>query len=91
MRSHTRPNISFNMPITIRIFRFLQFFEKIARAMQRWRVFFAALKSGLFYLNKSSDVDALQIGIKKYIHYYNHERINVKPYGLNPAQYRPQP
>ena len=53
--------------------------------------FFAVLKSEFFYLNKFSSVDELQTGLKKYIHYYNHERIKMKLKGLSPVQYRTQP
>ncbi|MFZ6649783.1 IS3 family transposase [Undibacterium sp. TJN25] len=53
--------------------------------------FFAILKSEFFYLNKFSSVDELQTRIKKYIHYYNHDRIKAKLKGLSPVQYRTQP
>jgi putative transposase len=53
--------------------------------------FFAVLKTEFFYLNKFSSVDELQKGLKKYIHYYNHDRIKTKLKGLSPVQYRTQP
>lgn len=53
--------------------------------------FFAVLKSEFFYLNQFNNVDELQLGIKKYIHYYNHDRIKLKLKGLSPVQYRTQP
>lgn len=53
--------------------------------------FFAVLKSELFYLNKFSSVDDLQAAIKKYIRYYNHDRIKMKLKGLSPVQYTTQP
>ena len=53
--------------------------------------FFAVLKTEFFYLNKFSSVEELQKGIKKYIHYYNHDRIKLKLKGLSPVQYRTQP
>lgn len=53
--------------------------------------FFAVLKSEFFYLNKFGSVDELQAGIKKYIRYYNHDRIKMKLKGLSPVQYRTQP
>jgi putative transposase len=53
--------------------------------------FFAVLKSEFFYLNKFSSVDELQTGLKKYIRYYNHDRIKMKLKGLSPVQYRTQP
>ena len=53
--------------------------------------FFAVLKTEFFYLNKFSSVEELQKGSKKYIHYYNHDRIELKLKGLSPVQYRTQP
>jgi putative transposase len=53
--------------------------------------FFAVLKSEFFYLNKFVSVDELQTGIKKYIRYYNYDRIKMKLKGLSPVQYRTQP
>lgn len=53
--------------------------------------FFAVLKSEYFYLNKFSGVDALQTGLKKYIHYDDHHRIKKKLKRLSPVQYRTQP
>lgn len=53
--------------------------------------FFAVLKSEYFYLNTFRSVDELQAGLKKYIHYYNHDRIKMKLKGLSPVQYRTQP
>lgn len=53
--------------------------------------FFGTLKSEFFYLNKFANIDELQVGIKQYIHYYNHDRIKLKLKGLSPVQYRTQP
>lgn len=53
--------------------------------------FFAVLKSEFFHLNKFSTVEELQVGLKKYIRYYNHDRIKMKLNGLSPVQYRTQP
>jgi putative transposase len=53
--------------------------------------FFAVLKSEFFHLNKFSSVDELRTGLKKYIRYYNHDRIKMKLKGLSPVQYRTQP
>jgi putative transposase len=53
--------------------------------------FFAVLKSECFYLNKFASVDALQVELTRYIHYYNHDRIKLKLKGLSPVQYRTQP
>lgn len=53
--------------------------------------FFGTLKSEFFYLNKFTCIDELQEGLKRYIHYYNHDRIKLKLKGLSPVQYRTQP
>jgi len=53
--------------------------------------FFAVLKTEFFYLNKFCSFEELQDGIKKYIYYYNHDRIKLKLKGLSPVQYRTQP
>lgn len=53
--------------------------------------FFAVLKSEFFYLNKFSSVDELQTELRKYIRYYNYDRIKLKLKGLSPVQYRTQP
>lgn len=52
--------------------------------------FFGTLKSEFFHLNRFESIDALQAGIRKYIHYYNHERIKLKLKGLSPVMYRIQ-
>jgi putative transposase len=53
--------------------------------------FFGTLKSEFFYLNRFESIEALQAGIKEYIHYYNHHRIKLKLKGLSPVMYRTQP
>jgi putative transposase len=53
--------------------------------------FFGTLKSEFFYLNRFESIEALQAGIKDYIHYYNHQRIKLKLKGLSPVMYRTQP
>ena len=53
--------------------------------------FFGTLKSEFFYLNRFESIEALQTGIKHYIHYYNHKRIKLKLKGLSPVMYRTQP
>jgi transposase InsO family protein len=50
--------------------------------------FFATLKSEYFHLNKFRDLDELQAGLKRYIHYYNHDRIKLKLGGQSPVEYR---
>lgn len=52
--------------------------------------FFGTLKSELFYLNRFESIEQLQVGIRQYIHYYNHDRIKLKLKGLSPIQYRTQ-
>jgi putative transposase len=53
--------------------------------------FFGILKSEFFRLSRFESIDALKLGIKQYIHYYNHERIKLKLKGLSPVNYRTQP
>lgn len=53
--------------------------------------FFAVLKTEFFHLNKFSSVEELKLGLKRYIHYYNHDRIKLKLKGLSPVQFRTQP
>ncbi len=50
--------------------------------------FFGILKSEFFYLSKFDSIELLEAGLRKYIHYYNHERIKTKLKGLSPVQYR---
>lgn len=52
--------------------------------------FFGTLKSEFFYLNHFDSIEQLQVGLKQYIHYYNHQRIKTKLKGLSPVQYRNQ-
>lgn len=52
--------------------------------------FFGILKSEFFYLNKFDSVELLDAGLRKYIQYYNHERIKTKLKGMSPVQYRTQ-
>jgi transposase InsO family protein len=52
--------------------------------------FFGTLKAEFFHPNKFASIDQLQAGLKRYIHYYNHERIKLKLKGLSPVQYRTQ-
>lgn len=52
--------------------------------------FFGTLKSEFFYLNKFANVEELKSGLRRYIHYYNHQRIKLKLKGLSPVQYRTQ-
>ena len=50
--------------------------------------FFATLKSEFYHLNRFSDLDDLRMGLRRYIHYYNHQRIRLKLGGLSPVEYR---
>jgi putative transposase len=52
--------------------------------------FFGVLKSEFFHLNKFATMDELKVGLVRYIHYYNHDRIKLDLGGLSPAQYRAQ-
>lgn len=52
--------------------------------------FFGTVKSEFFYLNKFTNIEDLQKGLHRYIHYYNNERIKLKLKGLSPVQYRTQ-
>ena len=54
------------------------------------QIIFGILKSEFFYLNKFDSVELLDAGLRKYIYYYNHERIKTKLKGLSPVQYRTQ-
>jgi putative transposase len=50
--------------------------------------FFGTLKAEFYHLNQFRDLDDLQMGLRRYIHYYNHERIRLKLGGLSPVEYR---
>lgn len=50
--------------------------------------FFGRLKVEMFYGEKFESVDAFIDELKRYIHYYNNERISVKLKGMSPVQYR---
>jgi transposase InsO family protein len=52
--------------------------------------FFGTLKAEFFHLNRFESIDQLQVGIRQYIRYYNHDRIKLKLKGLSPVQYRAQ-
>lgn len=52
--------------------------------------FFGTLKAEFFHLNRFANIQALQHGLRRYIHYYNHYRIKTKLNGLSPVQYRTQ-
>ena len=50
--------------------------------------FFGRLKVEMFYGEKFESVNAFIDELKKYIHYYNYERISLKLKGISPVQYR---
>lgn len=52
--------------------------------------FFGILKSELYYLNEYKSVNQLKNDIKKYINYYNNERIKLNLNGMSPVEYRTQ-
>jgi transposase InsO family protein len=52
--------------------------------------FFGTLKAEFYHLNRFRDLKELRDGIRRYIHYYNHERIKLKLGGLSPVEYRTQ-
>lgn len=50
--------------------------------------FFGVLKSELFYLNEFNSVSQLHSEIRKYIKYYNWDRIRLNLNGMSPVEYR---
>ena len=50
--------------------------------------FFGIMKSELLYLQKFSDMDVFKRELRKYINYYNNDRIKLKLNGKSPVQYR---
>lgn len=50
--------------------------------------FFGTLKAEFYHLNQFRDLNDLQMGLRRYIHYYNHKRIRLKLGGLSPVEYR---
>ena len=50
--------------------------------------FFGRLKVEMFYGEKFESVTAFIDELKKYIDYYNNERISMKLKGMSPVQYR---
>lgn len=48
---------------------------------------FGTLKSEYSYLNKFRSIDYLQVGLKDYMHYYNHDRIKLRLRGFGPVKY----
>ena len=52
--------------------------------------FFGTLKCETIYIEKPKTIEQLEQQIHEYIHYYNHERIQMKLKGLSPVKYRTQ-
>ena len=52
--------------------------------------FFGRLKTECYYGKRFETFKQLEQTIHEYIHYYNHERIQVKLKGLSPVEYRTQ-
>lgn len=50
--------------------------------------FFGVIKSELFYLNEYNSVSQLHSEIRKYIKYYNRDRIRLNLNGMSPVEYR---
>lgn len=50
--------------------------------------FFGTLKAEYFHLAEPDSIEALEVGIRDYVHYYNHERIKLGLQGLSPVAYR---
>jgi putative transposase len=50
--------------------------------------FFGILKSELLYLQTFRSIDHFTLELKKYIHYYNNQRIKAKLKGMSPVKYR---
>ena len=50
--------------------------------------FFGIMKSELLYLQQFSDMEVFKCELRKYINYYNNERIKLKLNGKSPVLYR---
>ena len=50
--------------------------------------FFGIMKSELLYLQEFKDMEHFKQELKKYIHYYNNDRIKLRLKGKSPVQYR---
>ena len=50
--------------------------------------FFGIMKSELLYLHQFSDMEVFKRELRKYINYYNNDRIKLKLNGKSPVQYR---
>ena len=52
--------------------------------------FFGIIKSEMYYLNKFKDIASLVQRIDEYIHFYNHQRLQINLKGLTPIAFRGQ-
>ena len=50
--------------------------------------FFGIMKSELLYLHQFSDMEVFKRELRKYINYYNNDRIKLKLNGKSPVEYR---
>ena len=50
--------------------------------------FFGIMKTELLYSRQWNSMDEFKKELRKYIHYYNHERIKLRLNGMSPVQYR---
>jgi transposase InsO family protein len=49
---------------------------------------FCTLKAKFSHRNKFDNLDELEVGIRDYIGYYDHDRIKLKLRGMSPVKYR---
>ena len=52
--------------------------------------FFGIMKTELLYSRQWDSMDDFKKELKKYIHYYNNDRIKLRLNGMSPVQYRTQ-
>jgi putative transposase len=52
--------------------------------------FFGTLKAEFYHLNRLRTMGELRAGLRRYIEYYNHDRIKLKLGGRSPVEYRVQ-
>ena len=50
--------------------------------------FFGIMKSELLYPNTFKDMDHFKAELRRYIEYYNNDRIKLRLKGMSPVQYR---
>ena len=50
--------------------------------------FFGIMKDELLYLQEWDSIDRFKIELRKYIRYYNNDRIKLRLNGKSPVQYR---